>query len=153
MSANALSAPVAVLAACLVTLDEGGEALSGRELAAIVERRMAQMAFIRRYAAELGGVSAISDDDWASANLWVQLNLPDGYNATKRGLAAVLVAALPRLTVRKALEAVSAVVQWDGVTKDGEFAWLEALARAARLDDRATLEDIQRVGKRLARAR
>jgi hypothetical protein len=150
MSANALSAPVAVLAACLVTLDEGGEALSGRELAAIVERRKAQMAFIRRSAAELGGVSAISDDDWASANLWVQLNLPDGYNATKRALAVDLVAAL---AVRKALEAVSAVVQWDGVTKDGEFAWLEALARAARLDDRATLEDIQRVGKRLARAR
>jgi hypothetical protein len=49
------------------------------------------------------------------------------------------------------LETVSAVIQWDGVTTEGEFAWLEALARAARMNDRATLDDLKRVGARLAR--
>ncbi len=141
----------AALAACLVTLDEGTPPLSGREVEAVVERRRAQMAFVRAQAAEVGRVSLITDDDWAAASLWVQVHLPDGYTPLKRPVAAKLLEFLPPASVRAVLAAVSAVLQWDGIATDGERAWLDALARAARLDDRASLEDLLRAGKRLAR--
>lgn len=151
MTDSRLSATQAALAACLVTLDEGTLPLSGREFDAVVERRRTQMAFVRARAAAVGGVREITDDDWTSASLWVQSFLPDGYTPLKRSVAAELVRALPREAVRAVLETVSAVLLWDGIATEGERAWLEALARAARLDDNAAIDDLLRIGKRLAR--
>ena len=139
-----------VVVLCLTTLDEGTLPLSGRELEGVVARRRAQMTFIREKAAALGQQEAVDDDDWAVANAWLQEMLPLGYQPAARPLFAELMATLPRPTLRKALEVVSAVIQWDGVTTEAELALLDDLARAAKMNDHATLEDLRRIGARLA---
>ena len=135
---------------CLVTLDEGQIALSGREAGGVAARRMAQMDFIRNKAAALGGQTEITDDDWAVANAWVQEALPQGYLASSRHALEGVMHELPRPLLRKALEVVSAVVQWDGVTTDEERDLFHDLAALAKMNDRLTLEEIERVGKRLS---
>lgn len=140
-----------IVVLCLVALDEGQIALSGREVEGVVARRHAQMDFIRGKAAELGGQAEVTDDDWAVASAWLQEALPHGYGSTSRHALEAPMHALPKPILRKALEVVSAVVQWDGVQTDEELTLFDDLAALAHLDDRASLEELKRIGKKLAR--
>ncbi len=150
-AAPPLSIAQSILVLCLITLDEGMLPLSGQEVSGVRERRRAQMEFIRAQAALLGGQAMVDDSDWAIANSWIQSQLPSGYQPAARAIHASLLANLPRPVVRRVLEVVSAVIQWDGVTTDGELALLDDVARAAKMSDTATLEDLKRAGRRLAR--
>jgi hypothetical protein len=146
-----LSACQTVLAFCLLTLDEGMSPLSGREIEQVIKRREAQMAFIRKESASIGGVDACSDEDWTEANAWVSEHLPTGYHVAARAALEEALSPLTRVQVRRAMEVVAAVVYWDGAVTEGEESLFHDLARVAKLSDRATLEELERKGRRLAR--
>jgi hypothetical protein len=139
------------LVLCLLALDEGASPVSGRELETVLERRRAQMVFIRAKCAALGEQDEISDDDWGVANAWLQELLPNGYHLSMRPLLADVIAEMSRPTIRRLLEAVSAVVQWDGNISEGEALLFDDLARVAKLNDRSSRDDLDRIGRRLAR--
>ena len=139
------------LVLCLLALDEGASPVSGRELETVLERRRAQMVFIRAKCAALGEQDEISDDDWGVANAWLQELLPNGYHLSMRPLLAEVIAEMARPTIRRLLEAVSAVVQWDGNISEGEALLFDDLARVAKLNDRSSRDDLDRIGRRLAR--
>ncbi len=141
-----------VLVLGLIAMDEGTAPLSGREMESVLVRRVAQVEFIRSESASIGGQSDISETDWGVANAWVSELLPYGYKVALRPLLSELLEDFSRSQVRRTLELVSAVVQWDGAVSVDEALYFEELARVAKLNDKATLDDLLRVGRRLARA-
>ena len=109
------------------------------------------MEFVRTQSAQIGGQDSVSDEDWSVANVWLQEHIPHGYVPQSRATFAALMSPLPRAVLRKALEVVSAVVQWDGVTTESELALLHDLAHAGKMGDSAALDDLRRIGRKLAR--